>query len=59
MIDTDIMGIEKPWYETKQDEKYAVSYGDSWYKREDHWATGEDDRAARFAFCKPTAYSLR
>ncbi len=41
MIDTNIMGVEKPWYETKQDEKYAVSYGDGWYKREDHWAAGE------------------
>ncbi|QMV45010.1 ABC transporter ATP-binding protein [Cohnella cholangitidis] len=41
MIDTNIMGIEKPWYETKQDEKYAVSYDGGWYKREDHFAEDE------------------
>jgi len=41
MIDTNIMGIEKPWYETKQDETYAVAYGGSWYKRADHLAAGE------------------
>ncbi|RKP51369.1 ABC transporter ATP-binding protein [Cohnella endophytica] len=41
MIDTNIMGVEKPWYETTKDEKYAVAYGDSWYKREDHWKDGE------------------
>ncbi|RED54500.1 ABC transporter ATP-binding protein [Cohnella lupini] len=41
MIDTNIMGIEKPWYETQQDEKYAVSYKDGWYKREDHYSQGE------------------
>jgi len=41
MIDTNIMGIEKPWYETKQDEKYAVPYGEGWYKREDHFSSGE------------------
>ncbi|WP_130616819.1 ABC transporter ATP-binding protein [Cohnella abietis] len=42
MIDTNIMGIEKPWYETKQNEKYAVAYKDGWYKREDHWSAGEE-----------------
>ncbi|WP_372630883.1 ABC transporter ATP-binding protein [Cohnella sp.] len=41
MIDTNIMGIEKPWYAVQQGEKYAVSYGDGWYKREDHFAAGE------------------
>jgi ATP-binding cassette subfamily B protein len=41
MIDTNIMGIEKPWYETKQEEKYAVSYDGGWYKREDHFAEDE------------------
>jgi len=41
MIDTNIMGIEKPWYETKQDAKYAVSYKNGWYMREDHFASGE------------------
>lgn len=42
MIDTNIMGIEKKWYETKVDDKYAVSYGDSLYKREDHLAENEE-----------------
>ncbi|MCD9024812.1 ABC transporter ATP-binding protein [Cohnella silvisoli] len=41
MIDTNIMGIEKSWYETKQEESYAVSYEGSWYKRSDHWKAGE------------------
>ncbi|MFC5470757.1 ABC transporter ATP-binding protein [Cohnella suwonensis] len=41
MIDTNIMGIEKPWYETKQEDRYAVPYGDGWYKREDHWSADE------------------
>ncbi len=41
MIDTNIMGIEKPWYETKQEESYAVPYKGSWYKRSDHWKAEE------------------
>ncbi|TVX99920.1 ABC transporter ATP-binding protein [Cohnella terricola] len=41
MIDTNIMGIEKPWYETKQDAKHAVSYKNGWYIREDHFVSGE------------------
>ncbi|TFE25401.1 ABC transporter ATP-binding protein [Cohnella luojiensis] len=41
MIDTNIMGIEKPWYDTEQNEKYAVAYDGGWYKREDHFAAGE------------------
>lgn len=34
MIDTHIMGIEFPWYETKQAD--AVSYKGKWYTRQDH-----------------------
>ncbi|WP_219835446.1 ABC transporter ATP-binding protein [Paenibacillus sp. R14(2021)] len=41
MIDTNIMGIEKPWYQTKQEERFAVDYGGSLYKRADHWVDGE------------------
>jgi ATP-binding cassette subfamily B multidrug efflux pump len=41
MIDTNIMGIEKIWYATPQEESYAVSYQGGWYKRSDHWKTGE------------------
>ncbi|XID91640.1 ABC transporter ATP-binding protein [Paenibacillaceae bacterium WGS1546] len=42
MIDTNIMGIEKPWYETNENEKYAVSYEGGWYKREDHFSPDEE-----------------
>lgn len=35
MIDTHIMGIELPWYETGE-QPYAVSYQGKWYTREDH-----------------------
>ncbi|NIK71145.1 ABC transporter ATP-binding protein [Paenibacillus sp. BK720] len=41
MIDQNILGIEKSWYEVAGDEPYAVSYKDKWYKREDHFAVGE------------------
>jgi ATP-binding cassette subfamily B multidrug efflux pump len=41
MIDTNIMGIEKIWYETQEDSSYAVPYGGSLYKRADHLADGE------------------
>ncbi|QHW30936.1 ABC transporter ATP-binding protein [Paenibacillus rhizovicinus] len=41
MIDTNIMGIEKPWYESKQDGRYDVAYNGSFYKRADHWKDGE------------------
>ncbi|WP_308635383.1 ABC transporter ATP-binding protein [Paenibacillus silvisoli] len=41
MIDTNIMGIEKPWYESKQDGRYDVEYNGSYYKRADHWEDGE------------------
>jgi ATP-binding cassette subfamily B protein len=41
MIDTNIMGIEKNWYEAKQDAKYGVYHDGSWYQREDHFAAGE------------------
>lgn len=35
MIDTHIMGIELPWYETSE-QPHAVSYQGKWYTREDH-----------------------
>lgn len=41
MIDTNIMGIEKLWHETKEEDKYTVSYGESKYKREDHFTADE------------------
>jgi ATP-binding cassette subfamily B multidrug efflux pump len=40
MIDTHIVGIELPWYETVPGED-AVRYKDRWYKREDHFAEGD------------------
>ncbi|KIL36315.1 multidrug ABC transporter permease [Cohnella kolymensis] len=42
MIDTNILGISKPWYETQQEETYAVPYDGSLYKRSDHWSSGEE-----------------
>ncbi|CAM3303949.1 ABC transporter ATP-binding protein [Paenibacillus lupini] len=41
MIDQNILGIEKSWYEVASDERYTVSYKGKWYKREDHFAPGE------------------
>ena len=35
LIDTHIMGIELPWYETGQ-QPHAVEYKGKWYTREDH-----------------------
>ncbi|HDR7793117.1 TPA: ABC transporter ATP-binding protein [Bacillus luti] len=40
MIDDHIVGIEKPWYETKQSED-AVSYNGAFYKRSDRFEQGE------------------
>ncbi|NBD25135.1 ABC transporter ATP-binding protein [Paenibacillus glycinis] len=42
MIDTNIMGIQQPWYEAKPGEAYAVPYDGAWYKRTDHWKKGEE-----------------
>jgi len=42
VIDTHILGVEKIWYETKQETRYAVPYDGSWYKRADHWAEDEE-----------------
>lgn len=42
MIDTNIMGIEKPWYETKEEDRFTVPYKGSWYIRADHLADGEE-----------------
>ncbi|MFC0211779.1 ABC transporter ATP-binding protein [Paenibacillus chartarius] len=42
MIDTNILGIEKPWYETADaGSPYAVAYNGKHYVREDH-AAAED-----------------
>lgn len=40
MIDTHILGIEFPWYETGQ-RADSVLYRGKWYTREDHLAAGE------------------
>ena len=40
MIDDHIVGIEKPWYETKKSEE-AVSYNGAFYKRSDRFQEGE------------------
>lgn len=41
MIDQNILGIEKKWHEVETGQSYAVLYKDNWYKREDHFASGE------------------
>ena len=43
MIDTHILGIEKPWYETQSATKSekAVAYEATFYKRSDNFAEGE------------------
>ncbi|MGM0883511.1 MAG: ABC transporter ATP-binding protein [Bacillota bacterium] len=41
MIDQNILGIEKKWHEVETEQFYAVLYKDKWYKREDHFASGE------------------
>lgn len=41
MIDQNILGIEKKWHEVETEQSYAVHYKDKWYKREDHFASGE------------------
>lgn len=47
LIDTHIMGIELPWYETGE-QPYAVEYQGKWYTREDHMpeagASGQEVR---------------
>ncbi|MNI04334.1 putative multidrug resistance ABC transporter ATP-binding/permease protein YheH [compost metagenome] len=40
MIDRHILGIESPWYESKEGDK-AVAYQGSWYKRGDLFTEGE------------------
>lgn len=40
MIDEHILGIERPWHETKKSEQ-AVFYNEKWYKRSDRFAGGE------------------
>ncbi|MFY0542532.1 ABC transporter ATP-binding protein [Brevibacillus sp. H7] len=40
MIDTHILGIEFPWYETTKGD-HAVLYNGKWYKRADRFAEGE------------------
>ncbi|MCA0756173.1 ABC transporter ATP-binding protein/permease [Paenibacillus sp. N4] len=41
MIDQNILGIEKKWHEVEAEQPYAVFYKEKWYKREDHFDTGE------------------
>lgn len=41
MIDQNILGIEKAWYEVKGEQSFAVNYNDKWYKREDRFSEGE------------------
>ncbi|MHA6482002.1 ABC transporter ATP-binding protein [Paenibacillus sp. strain BS8-2] len=41
MIDQNILGIEKPWYEVQGEQSYAVPYQDKWYKREDRLQEGD------------------
>ncbi|MGE5704503.1 MAG: ABC transporter transmembrane domain-containing protein, partial [Clostridia bacterium] len=41
MIDVHISGIEQPWYETKQEGPYAVSFEGALYKRADHFEAAE------------------
>lgn len=41
IIDTHVLGIEYPWYETANGED-AVSYDGHRYKRSDHYAQGEE-----------------
>ncbi|WEK56423.1 MAG: ABC transporter ATP-binding protein [Candidatus Cohnella colombiensis] len=42
VIDKNIMGIEKPWVETKQEGHYVVDYKDTWYIRSDHLDQGAE-----------------
>ncbi|MEX1030131.1 MAG: ABC transporter ATP-binding protein [Paenibacillaceae bacterium] len=41
VIDNNITGIEKEWKVTTSRDHYAVLYNGQWYKRADHFATGE------------------
>ncbi|QRG68354.1 ABC transporter ATP-binding protein [Brevibacillus choshinensis] len=44
MIDTHILGIELPWYETNKRDDSAMYQG-KWYTRQDHLAEGERNGA--------------
>ncbi|MGC4378042.1 ABC transporter ATP-binding protein [Fictibacillus sp. Mic-4] len=41
MIDSNILGIEKTWFETMNHGGDTVEYQNKWYKRKDHFAAGE------------------
>ncbi|WP_168123053.1 ABC transporter ATP-binding protein [Paenibacillus sp. HB172176] len=41
MIDNNILGIEKSWYEVEGEQDYAVRYNGHWYKREDRFTEEE------------------
>ncbi len=43
MIDVHILGIEYPWYEADRGED-AVNYEGEWYKRSDHFESGEEKK---------------
>ncbi|MCU6710756.1 ABC transporter ATP-binding protein/permease [Paenibacillus sp. J5C_2022] len=42
MIDDNILGIEKKWYQVQGEQPKAASYKGNWYKREDRFAPGEE-----------------
>jgi len=42
MIDTNIMGIEKPWYAAKPNSSSAVNYDGDWYKRGERFSANEE-----------------
>ncbi|MFC5703094.1 ABC transporter ATP-binding protein [Cohnella faecalis] len=65
MIDQNILAIEKPWYQTEKDDRFAVSYGGALYKREDHFGKDEERgsevrilQAGRSYYFAPEARSL-
>ncbi|ANY66805.1 multidrug ABC transporter permease [Paenibacillus sp. BIHB 4019] len=41
MIDQNILGIEKTWYETAKQDSFAVEHNGKWYKRVDHLSAEE------------------
>jgi ATP-binding cassette, subfamily B, multidrug efflux pump len=41
IIDNNIMGIEKTWYQVDSQDRYTAAYQDRLFKREDHFESGE------------------
>ena len=57
MIDQNILGIEKTWYETAAaDGNETVEYNGKFYKREDHFSAGEPRGAAARVLLVGRAY---